>query len=311
MSRPTPSPSSLARGRIGTLLGAIVLCAAAASTVLLGELVASQEPPEDTRQIVAEEFIEARPAGASARPPRRPKTAKPSGAAGVAELGVTIWRLRPASTGDDASRLLVQEEGDSKGWVPERVDGEQKLALGDRVRLSFETPRSGFLYVLDREEYADGTFSDTYQIFPTRRPIGSNNAVKAGRLVEIPSRDDRPNYFTVKQSRPDQVAEVLTAIVSEKPLTDLPLATGPTKLPPALMARWDAEWRAPVEQVVVPATDGARGWSAAEAQAGAEPSRLLTQDDAPPQTIYRVKTQPGRPLFVHIRLPYGASSPKP
>jgi hypothetical protein len=310
MWRPTKWLESLTGRRIGTMNRATVSCAAAASTLLLGALVAGQEPPEDTRQIVAEEFVEARPAGASARPPRRPKMTKPSVVASVAELGVTIWRLRPAATGD-STRLLVQEDDQSTGWVPERVDAGQKLALGDRVRLSFETPRSGFLYVLDREEYADGTFSDTYLIFPTRRPIGSNNSVKSGRLVEVPTRDDRPNYFTVKQSRPDQVAEVLTAIVSEKPLTDLPLATGPTKLPPALMTRWDAEWRAPVEQVVVPGGDGARGWSAAEAQAGAEPSRLLTQDDAPPQTIYRVQTRPGRPLFVHIRLPYGASSPRP
>ena len=133
---------------------------------------------------------------------------------------------------------------------------------------------------------------------------------EAGRLIEIPSRDDRPHFFTVRQSRPDQVAEVLTAIVSEKALADLPLVTGPSKLPGELLSRWEAEWGSSIEQVV-PAGEAARSWSLAEQQAGAEPTRLLTQDDAPPQTIYRVKTRPGRPVLVHIRLPYGASSPRP
>ena len=277
---------------------------------LLGALAVAQDSPEDTRQIVAEEFIAARPAGSATRPARRAKASKPAGKAGVAELGVTIWRLRPAAAGEDASRLLVQEDEGSTGWMPERVDAGEKLALGDRVRLSFETPLSGYLYVLDREEYADGTYSDTYLIFPTRRPVDSSNAVRAGRLIEIPSRDDRPHFFTVRQSRPDQVAEVLTAIVSEKALADLPLATGPSKLPGELLSRWEDEWGSSVEQVV-PAGEGARSWSSAEQQAGAEPTRLLTQDDAPPQTIYRVKTRPGRPVLVHIRLPYGASSPRP
>ena len=310
MSRPTGNLQPRTRSAVGRRTGATRAAAAVGCFALLGTLVIAQDPPDDTRQIVAEEFIDARPAGTAKRPTRRPKTAKPAGKAGVAELGVTIWRLRPAAAGDDASRLLVQEGDESTGWMPERVDAGQKLALGDRVRLSFETPRTGYLYVLDREEYADGTYSDTYLIFPTRRPSGSDNAVKAGRLIEIPSRDDRPHYFTVRQSRPDQVAEVLSAIVSEKPLLDLPLATGPTKLPNDLLTRWDAEWGSSVEQVV-PARDEARSWSAAEQQAGAEPTRLLTQDDAPPQTIYRVRTRPGRPVLVHIRLPYGASSPRP
>jgi hypothetical protein len=279
---------------------------------VLTSLVLAQAPPEDTRHITAEEFVAARPSKGSKRPAPRYKVRKPAGGgaaqAAVAELGVTVWRLRPAASDDDGSRLLVQEDSGSKGWIPERIDADQKLAVGDRVRLSFETPLSGYLYVLDREEYADGRYSDTYLIFPTRRPIGGNNTVKGGRLIEIPARDDRPNYFTVRQSRPDQVAEVLTAIVSSQPIDELPLATGATKLPGDLLAKWQSEWGAPAEELVQ-ASETTRNWSAAEEQAGAEPSRLLTQDDPPPQTIYRVRTRPGRPLLVHIRLPYGAGVP--
>jgi len=280
-----------------------VMTGVAGGVVLMGAIAIGQPAPDDTRQIVAEEFVASRPAGKA----RRAAPARNKQAASVAELGVTIWRLRAPSAGTD-SRLLVQED-EGTSWTPERVDAGEKLALGDRVRLAFETPSSGYLYVLDREEYGDGTFSDTYLIFPTRRPIGGRNAVRAGRLIEIPSRDDRPNYFTVRQSRPDQVAEVLTAIVSPAPLAELPLETGPTKLPAELLPRWDAEWGAPADATVAP--DRARGWTEAEAAAGVEPTRLLTQEDAPPQTIYRVRTRPGRPLLVHIRLPYGASSARP
>jgi len=291
-----------------------LLVSAALLTIAAG--LNSAQAPDDTRQIVAEKFVEARPGKKAARPaprytvkkPAAPDKANAKGA--VAELGVTVWRLRPAAASDEGSRLLVQDDGGATEWVPERVDAGQKLAIGDRVRLSFETPVSGYLYVLDREEYSDGTHSDAYLIFPTERPVGAGNAVKGGRLIEIPARDDRPNYFTVRQSRADQVAEVLTAIVSSQPIPELPLAAGPTRLPAGLLDRWSADWGGPAEELVR-SGDAERDWSVSEAQAGAEPTRLLTQDDPPPQTIYRVRTRPGRPLLVHIRLPYGTNAPRP
>jgi hypothetical protein len=290
-----------------------------AALLIVTTLPNSAQAPDDTRQIVAEEFVKARPATKSAKPARpaprytlkKPaaSTAPAKGAAAVGELGVTVWRLRPAATGDQGTRLLVQDDGGA-GWVPERVDAGQELALGDRVRLSFETPVSGYLYVVDREEYSDGTHSAAYLIFPTDRPTGARNVLKGGRLIEIPARDDRPNHFTVRQSRADQVAEVLTAIVSDKPISELPLAAKPTRLPDGLLDRWSAEWAGPTEELVR-SGESERGWSASEERAGAEATRLLTQDDPPPQTIYRVRLQPGRPMLVHIRLPYGASSPRP
>ena len=65
--------------------------------------------------------------------------------------GVTIWRLRPAKGQPDGARLLVQEGGAETAWVAERVDADAPLDVGDRVRLSFESARAGFLYVIDRE----------------------------------------------------------------------------------------------------------------------------------------------------------------
>ena len=279
--------------------------AAAAVTVAL-----AQEPGGDqTRQIVAEEFAKARPKATSTATKtttyRVKKGSGAQGAQGSVELGVTVWRLREQKTPAPDSRLLIQDEN-AVSWMPERLDAEAGLAIGDRVRLSFESPRAGYLYVLDREEFADGTKSPAYLIFPTSRTRGGDNGVRAGRLVEIPAREDRPSYFTVRRSRPDQVAEVLSAIVSATPIAELPSVDRATAIPAATVAKWDAAWSAPTEELVQ-AGSASRGWSEQEARAGADAERLLTQDDPMPQTIYRVRPKPGQPLLVHIRLPYGAT----
>jgi hypothetical protein len=106
-------------------------------------------------------------------------------------LGVTVWRLRPASAADGKdSRLLLQDEDKDadKEWTPERVEAETAFVSGDRVRLSIESSRPGYLYVIDRELYDDGTASEPYLIFPTRRLHGGNNTVAAGKSSSFQSR---------------------------------------------------------------------------------------------------------------------------
>src|SRR5687767_6550434 len=85
-------------------------------------------------------------------------------------LGVTIWRLRQSTASDlQDSRLLIQEDAAAPAmeWTPERVEADTSFTEGERIRLSIESPRDGYLYVVDREQYADGTTSDPYLIFPT------------------------------------------------------------------------------------------------------------------------------------------------
>ena len=285
------------------LIGPAIIVAAASL------VVAQEQSGDQTRQIVAEEFAKARPKATSTATKtttyRVKKGSGAQGAQGSVELGVTVWRLREQKTPAPDSRLLIQDES-AVSWMPERLDAEAGLAIGDRVRLSFESPRAGYLYVLDREEFADGTKSPAYLIFPTSRTRGGDNGVRAGRLVEIPAREDRPSYFTVRRSRPDQVAEVLSAIVSATPIAELPSVDRATAIPAPTVAKWDAAWSAPTEELVQ-AGSASRGWSEQEARAGADAERLLTQDDPMPQTIYRVRPKPGQPLLVHIRLPYGAT----
>lgn len=295
---------------------ALLACTATAVIDATQPVAAPSSPqgPEQSRQIVAEEFVTARPAGArKASPrPRYKRVAGPEATGSAARLGMTLWRLRPAAadTAADQARLLVQDAAGTTAWTAERVDADAPLAMGEKVRLSFESARAGFLYVIDREQYADGTSSDPYLIFPTTRTRGGDNRVEAGRLIEVPDQADRPNYFSVRRSRPDQVAEALTVIVSPTRLEGVTLAGGPQKLAAAVVGRWERQWATPVERLSL--EGGAAGaWTAVEQRAGADAARLLTQDDPPPQTVFRVKAPPGAPILVTVRLPYGAGQTPP
>ena len=114
-----------------------------------------------------------------------------------------------ASDGGDA-RLLVQETEDQRTesveWTPERVETGTTFSVGERVRLSIESPRAGYLYVIDREQYADGSTSDPYLIFPTLRIRGGNNSVRAGKVIELPDR----NAFKLTPLCSDYEGERLT-----------------------------------------------------------------------------------------------------
>jgi hypothetical protein len=260
-----------------------------------------------TRSITAEKFLKARPApaAAAARPvyrpadPRKPAMKIPAGGDAV-ELGVTIWRLRAAKAGDVA-RLLVQEAENTTQWTPERIPAGTPLAPGDRVRLSIESPRAGYLYVIDREQYADGTSSEPFLIFPTTRTRGGDNKVAGGRLIEIPSQEDRPPFFTMRPSRPDQTGERLTILVTTEPLKDLTFGSEPLKLARAVVDDWEARGSAAVERLEMAGGAG-RAWSRAEQRAGADGTRLLRQDDPPPQTLFRVLVKQPDLMAVNVVL---------
>ena len=251
---------------------------------------------DQARSIVPESFLKARPATPRTSTPNRgatyrrvSRTPPPAQTKGVSELGITIWRLRPASPGD-AVRLLVQEpQAAAEQWTPERVEADKPLAVGDRVRVAIESPRAGYLYVIDREQYADGTTSDPYLIFPTTRARGGDNKVVPGRLTEIPAQTDAPPYFTLRASRPDQIAELITVVVAQERLPDVTPAATAVRVNRETVAAWIKGGGRVVEQLEMNGGAG-RAWSEEEQRAGADSTRLLTQHDPPPQTVFRVLT---------------------
>jgi hypothetical protein len=148
------------------------------------------------------------------------------------DIGVTIWRLRPSAGVDGGARVLVMESAQTTQWTPQRIEADTPLQVGERVRLTIESPRAGYLYVIDREQYADGTLGDAYLIFPTLRTRGGDNQVRPGKLIDIPAQEDNPSYFTLvpSPSRNDQVGVVLYSIVSPQPVGELRITVRRLKL---------------------------------------------------------------------------------
>jgi hypothetical protein len=224
-------------------------------------------------------------------------------------IGVTLWHLRNATQGDDRSgpRLLVQKSGAPAGQasaqrdelLAERVNADTPFSAGQRLRLSIEVPRAGasYVYVIDREVYADGSKGDPYLIFPAKSTPRGDEVVTAGKLTYVPSRNDPIPYFRLERSRADQVSEQLTIIISPQPL-DLVPGDGPLKLNPARLARWEREWGSKTERREARGSVG-QGWTVAEKEAG-EGGRKLVQSDPLPQTIHRVKARLGKPMLIEV-----------
>ena len=145
---------------------------------------------ESSRQIVLDRFNKARPlseasAGVGAntaaikapvyrrtgamRIPARRGARLPS----TEEIGITIWRLRPSRANDENARVLVLDGLKQTQYTPERIEANTPLNIGDRVRITVESPRLGFLYIVDREQYADGSLGEPVLIFPTLHTRGA------------------------------------------------------------------------------------------------------------------------------------------
>jgi len=294
-------------------LGALALVAA---------ILASPRPvgaQEDSRRLWDSEFLAKRaPATSKPRPrkaptyrvatpppPAAPAAAAPTSAGTgpvVGELvGVTVWRLRRSQASDAGdARLLVQEtenqRTESVEWTPERVEAETPFAAGDRVRLSIESPRAGFLYVIDRELYADGTTSDPYLIFPTQRMRQGDNAVGAGKVIELPDK----NAFKLTPLRPDYLGERLTILVTSEPLPEVTVPADAERLDSARVSQWETQWAAATERLELVGGAG-KAYTGIERDAATQ-GRLLTQDDALPQTLYRVLSAPGSPVLISVPL---------
>jgi hypothetical protein len=267
------------------------------------------------RGIVPEDVIDARPpapapAAVKAKPKPKYKALDPQVVASLrhpsagSELGVTIWRLRPAAAADSGARILVQEANETAELIPERVSSTSRLNAGDRVRLTLESPERGYLYVIDRERYASGERGAPYLIFPTTRTRSGDNKVTGGKLIDIPAQSDRPNFFTLRRSRPDQVAEELTVLLTPEPLDGITIGEKALALSNAQVSAWEKQWGSGKPEVFELTGGAGKTWTRAEQDAAADGTRLLTQDDPPPQTVYRVAVKPGAPLAVEVRLRY-------
>jgi hypothetical protein len=222
-------------------------------------------------------------------------------AAGTRVIGFTVWRLAPAAAGGTAPRLLVQDSPDipAAEYVPQRMPAGARLRVGDRVRLGIEVAFDGYLYVINRERFADGSHGAPQLIFPARNLRGADNRIQPGRLVEIPGQTDLVPALRVQRVDPRSVGEELLVLVTSAPISDLNIGSGETPLSEARVLEWERRWTKEVARLDLSTTD-VTNWTAAEQQAGLA-ARLLTQDDPLPSSLYHVNTD-AEGVLVHIPL---------
>lgn len=271
-------------------------------------LSSAQTPDEQTRKLWDTAFITPAASKQTARRGRRRsgayRVATPNvpvdNVAPDTVVGVTIWRLRPATRNDSGERLIVHDDKSTTQWLPERISATTKLVQGDKLRIAVEAVRSGFLYVINREQYADGTLGAPYLIFPTTRTAGGDNEVSIGKLVEVPDQDDAPPFFTMKKSRPDHVAEVVSVLVTPKPLEGVQITDKALKLTEAQVAEWERMWGSTVGRLDM-TTEG-QAWTKDEKEAR---TRALTSIAPAPQLVfYRPGAKSTEPMFVKLKLSY-------
>jgi|SRR5687767_3225152 len=294
-----------------TLIGGLFLVSAAVQPLIAQE--------EGSKGIKAEEFIKERPSkpAGTKRPTvatRKPTyktsqsvaSAVPPPGKVFAQVGVTLWRFRPSTSGDKTKELVEEEDGASEPtqWSLERMEEGTPLAPGQKVRLSIESlSRDGYLYVINREEYADGSLGDARLIYPTKRTPEGANKVKAGKMVYIPG---PPRYFRIKPSSSPKghVAEVLTVLVSSKPLIEpSQLSTTAITLPNEQVEAWEKQWATQPTKFEMEGGAG-RVMTEKEQSAGSADAASLSQDDPVPQTIYRLAIKPEDALVIRLPLKF-------
>jgi hypothetical protein len=251
---------------------------------------------EIPRSIKSDDFTKNRPRSrakgtGAPRSPRlyrlasTPRT-RPAGesSSDILQVGLTIWKLQP-----DPSRQLER--------IAKRVEADNKFREGDLLRLTIESPRAGYLYVIDRDWFTDGTGGETNLIFPVR---GEDNRLAAGKLIDIPAEKETPFKATPKSN---QAGEMLTIIVTKVPLR-LPLSKDPLPITNTQLSDWEQRWNAMTDRYEM--EDGAGQTRTIEEQQAAAPrgTRQLTRDDPGPQTIYRLSPKTHEAFLFNVLLSY-------
>jgi len=238
---------------------------------------------------------------------RLPKAIRRQSVAEDSEIGVTLWHLRPARSDDpiEIKELVQPTKGATKEeWTPERITSNAALEEGQMVRLSIESLRTGFLYVINRAKYKDGSYSDPYLIFPTKQIYGGNNKVEVGRAIQIPGPEEEPFMLQRDRSRGDdlQVSEELIILVTSQPLQSFLVApTGRQKLTSQSVANLLAKYASPYE---IAEKVGGTGnvITIAEKRVAKDSVGKLSAEDPYPQTIYRLTRKPSETMLLKIEL---------
>jgi hypothetical protein len=253
-------------------------------------------------------------------------------------VGVTIARGRLATdaeinTSDVAKvRGCVQWEerkcANRKEMVLERMSDNSAVSDKDQIQMTIEylayldasrdkqSNHIGYLYVINREQYPDGTYSKPKLIFPTLNTYGGDNRVMPGKTVIMPD-PERPWTISRSDSGKVQAFETYTLVVSPEPLKELSgqelqLEANQIMLDEKLFSSWVRLWggnesRGDLEsgagQLITQREVKSSG-SLNRKRSTNDDVDDLNLDDPPPQIIFRKVVNPGGKMLVTVRLPY-------
>ncbi|HBB94068.1 MAG TPA: hypothetical protein DC054_01640 [Blastocatellia bacterium] len=217
-----------------------------------------------------------------------------------AQVGVTIWRV-----GHGHSKGLAQV-----GEEQERLDTNAPYTNGDTIRLIIESATTGYMYIVDQEEYSDGSYSPAMLVFPTLKTRKGNNLIEAWSQVEVPAYPAvwrfQPRELEEGEVRKVQVAEVLTIVVSPKALVDSArIGDKQLALNKGEFEGWRKEPQRPVQQFDVENLLGQITKSRILEQVGSEGA---TEDEFVTQTIYQVAKRVANPIIVTVPLRFKTSA---
>ena len=216
-------------------------------------------------------------------------------------VGLNLWRMRLAEASAPVRVRGLKHRTDPEGakeWTAERIALAQPVAEGEILRISVESAQSGYLYIINRDVYANGDRSQPILIFPTLSLRGGNNRVEPGVPVELPDFRDQPPAFTVERTRADQNGIELLLMVTPKPLAEISVRNSEQGLREEQVASWVRAWGSNVDVTEDSSTVGAVYTLAERRAAGDDPSRPLGPDDPVPLTLFHRQGRPEAPMLV-------------
>lgn len=230
---------------------------------------------------------------------RTPKrfTRKPAAAGKeFAQVGVTIWRI------DAGQSKGIEQVGEEQ--TIERLDTNALYTSRETIRLRIQSPTAGYLYIVDQEQYADGSYGPATLVFPTLTTRKGNNLIESWTAIEVPAYPSvwrfKPREIKAGEVRKVQTAEVLTIIISPKPLVDVSrISEKQLALNKGEFEGWLTKWKTPIQQFDMENSVGQIGRSKGIEQEGEEAS---AEEEVGGQTTYQVAIRPGDPILVSLPL---------
>jgi len=309
--------------------------------MMLATIIAAGQDDVQTRSILSPDFagkrapnskiapkirLEYKPVRSYNNPSRRVPSKKPAVPAAASsakstventvDIGMTMWKLRPPAENEAGFMFPVVDDKQKKSlWVAERVDSETSFTPGDKVRLAVEATFPGYLYIFDRETYSDGTLGEPYLIFP--ETLNEDNFLAPGMIVDIPDQREEMPYFNIKIRKPLYTGERLSVIISTRPLTKFAIDDEGKLIDEADLVQMEFESDA---QLFSRNDKTDRIYTKSEAKSACgivtrqlertktagkpcgKAAETLTPNEPLPQSIFRIKTTPGKPALAFVTL---------